>query len=137
MDNLFRIFRMLGDASDLYVKEIGVKAVFLSEKPLLVELQDLEWTWEEETSLTKLLDVFIGCDISPQQMTKYLANKLEDRLQKAHINPYTLSIRVAIANMLISSTLWYMLQLWTGDMKALAEFDRLVRDFICVRLTRV
>lgn len=31
------------------MKEVGVKAVFIFDKPLSDDLKDLDWTWEEET----------------------------------------------------------------------------------------
>lgn len=63
-------------------------------------------------------------------MAKYIIHTLEDWLQKARLNPYLLVVRVNLVNQLVSSTLWYMLQLWTGDWEQLELFDRMLRDFI-------
>lgn len=37
---------------------------------------------------------------------------------------------VQIANQFIVSVLWYMLQLWPGDLNFLVKLDNLVKDFI-------
>lgn len=53
MDHLFRIFKILGDASGLYVKEQGVKAIHILEKEVPTELLNLDWEWELDDTLTK------------------------------------------------------------------------------------
>lgn len=66
------LFRKFGDASDLYIKEVGVKAVLVSNEPLPHELEYLQWTWETKGSLSKLLGIFMGVEISPSSMASYL-----------------------------------------------------------------
>lgn len=55
IDNTLDIFRIVGEASSLFVKVEGIKAVLISEQPLPIELLSLGWTWEEEDNLSKLL----------------------------------------------------------------------------------
>lgn len=42
VDNLFTIFRTLGEASSLFIKEVGVKAVLLGDGPIPPKLEDLD-----------------------------------------------------------------------------------------------
>lgn len=48
----------------------------------------------------------------------------------ARKNPQNLMVCVQIANQFIVSVLWYMLQLWPGDLNFLVKLDNLVKDFI-------
>lgn len=87
----------------LYVKEEGVKVVFISDQPMLVEMSELNFSWEAEASLSKLLSRFyVGKDISVDSMTEYLMEVLEDRIKKSKQNPQSLMVRVKIANQLIT-----------------------------------
>lgn len=63
-------------------------------------------------------------------MVQYLTEVLEGRIFKARKHPYSLKVRVSIANQLVNSTLWYMLQLWMGDTTQLERFDGMIKDFI-------
>lgn len=109
VDNLFLIFRTLGEASGLFVKEHGVKVVLISEEELPEELQDLDWSFETDTSLSKLLGIFIGRDILSQMMVDYMGEMLDGKLIKARRNPYTLTMRVLVVNQLVSCIVSYML----------------------------
>lgn len=57
-------------------------------------------------------------------MTAHLTKTLEDRLQKAKIRNYSLVSRVSIANQMIGLAIWYMAQLWTGEVEQLEEMDQ-------------
>lgn len=56
--------------------------------------------------------------------------KLEDRLVKVRLQHHTLLVRVDIANQLISNTMWYMLQVWLGEITQLEAMDGKIKDFI-------
>lgn len=58
----------MGQASRLFVKEIEVQAIFVANKLLPQDLKDLPFNWETEGNLSKLLDIFIGKDLSPLSM---------------------------------------------------------------------
>lgn len=72
---------------------------------LPTDLQDLDFVWEIDDILSKLLGVFVGCDISPQRMLQTLSGTLDKSLEKARKNPYTLGVRVQIVNQLVLSKL--------------------------------
>lgn len=55
---------------------------------------------------------------------------MEKRLNDARLNPYSIPVRVAIANQLISSTTWYIVQLWPGTLVELEKIDRDIKCFI-------
>lgn len=63
-------------------------------------------------------------------MSGHVVATLEAKLCEAKTRHHTLVTRVNIVNQLISSTIWYMTQLWTGKMKKLEEVDRQVKDFM-------
>lgn len=63
-------------------------------------------------------------------MGQALMSTLRDHLGKARRSPYTLAYRVAIANQLTCSSIWHMLNVWTGNRKQLQAFDNHIRDFI-------
>lgn len=69
VNQIFQLFRTMGDTSGLYVKEVGVKATLISNQDMPSKLSTLDWNWETNTSLSKLLGVFVGEDISPQDDT--------------------------------------------------------------------
>lgn len=108
----------------------GGKSSLHCGHPLPQELLDLPRNWEANGSLTKLLCIFIGAEISADSMKTYLLETLEKRLKIARKSPHNLMVWVQIANQLISSVLWYMLQLWPGDFDFLEMLDNLVKDFI-------
>lgn len=55
---------------------------------------------------------------------------MEKRLKDARLNPYSIPVRVSMTNQLITSTLFYMVQLWPGDVKDLEWLDREIKHFI-------
>lgn len=83
----FRIFHAMGKASGLFVKEIGVKVVLISDQAMPEELEGLDWNWENEKNTTKLLGFFIGDSTSLDTMVPHLARTLEHRLQLTRLNP--------------------------------------------------
>lgn len=130
VEETFAVFRKLGDASALHIKYIGVKVVLISDHPLPHELAHLDFLWENNQACSKLLEVFVGTEISPLLMGHALQTTLEERLKRARKFPYTLAYRVAIANQLMSNNMMYMLNLWPGKRKQLKEFDDLIWDFV-------
>lgn len=123
------ILRQLGRASGLFVKEVGLKVVLISSNPLPNELLALDWVWERADDPSKLLGFFIGDGLATHKMVEYLSNALEDHLKHAQKGLYVLVLRVAIYNQLISCVMWYMLQLYPGDLAILDQFDKLVKEF--------
>lgn len=51
-DHVLHIFRVMGDASGLYINEGSIKAVFIGSEPMLDDLKMLDWSWEEENNTT-------------------------------------------------------------------------------------
>lgn len=47
IDYTFGIFKKMGLASELYVKESGVKVVLVPDQPIPLELANLDWCWGE------------------------------------------------------------------------------------------
>lgn len=39
-------------------------------------------------------------------------------------------MRVIVANQMVSSSLWYIIQLWPGKIQALEDLDRQIRNFV-------
>lgn len=76
----FNIFRFMGRALGLYVKESKVKAILVSNLAMLEELKELDWCWENETNVTKLLRFFISNCISIGKMVSHLVETLEHYL---------------------------------------------------------
>lgn len=116
--------------SRLFVKEMGIKAIFISPRQLPNELLHLDWVWESEANLSKLLGFFIDTNISVNCMKTYITQTLERCLQKSRAQPHTLVLWVAIANQMVSISIWYMVQLWPNDSAMLDEWDGLVKDFV-------
>lgn len=129
IDNTLAIFRTIGKASSLFVKEVEIKAMLISDRPLPAELASLDCIWEEEASLTKILGFYVESDLSLDRMLQFLSNELDRRLHNARKSHHLLLRRVVIANQLITSGLAYMLALWLGRWDVLEEFDRRIRDF--------
>lgn len=134
IQNVLGIFRVLGQASSLFIKEQGLHVVWVSKRPLSAEFRVLDWVWEDEDSLTKLLGFYIRTEISPEWMVQHLTIVLENRLWNARKAHHSLIMRVTIANQLVSCALMYMLRVWPGDMGQLDLFDSAIRDFIWSRL---
>lgn len=67
----------MGEAFGLFIKESGLKAVFISPRPLPDSLQYLDWEWETEQNLSKLLGFHVGTDISPQRLSQAILEALE------------------------------------------------------------
>lgn len=118
------------EALGLYVKIEGIKAILIFDHPLLDELLSLGWTWKAKDNLSKLLGFYMGTDLSIARMTQYLTETLEKHLQYACKKFYSLAMRVLVANQLITSACWYMLQLWPGKKEVLEAFDKKVKDFV-------
>lgn len=55
---------------------------------------------------------------------------MEKRLKDARLNPYSIPVEVAMANQLITNTLFYIVQLWPGDLKDLEWMDREIKHFV-------
>lgn len=123
IDNTFSLFQTFGNASGLFVKEIGVKAILISNNPNPHELEDLPFVWESEDNPSKVLSVFMGEEISLESMSTYLQETLDKRLQIARRLPQTLKLRVHLVNQFVSSTMMYMLQVWPGDPTFLQGLD--------------
>lgn len=130
VEESFRVFRFMGNALGLFVKESEVKAICVADGPIPHELQALPFIWESKGNLSKLLGILIGQDISPQSMQTYLQEALEKRLTLAKRNPHSLMVRVQIANQVVDNVLWYMLQVWSDSPSFLEKLDDIVKDFI-------
>lgn len=76
----FQIFRCIGRAFDLFVKESGVKAMLLSQHAMPAELMALDWCWENEMNISKLLGFFINDCIPSGKMVQHLTGILEHQL---------------------------------------------------------
>lgn len=83
IDYNFTVFQKTGAASSLFVKEEGVKVVFISNSSLRDELAAYNWNWETEGNFTKLLRVFIGTEISQISMTQDLQKTVAQLLRIA------------------------------------------------------
>lgn len=68
IDATFNIFRMMEQTFGIFVKEIGVKAIHISNAPLPPKSYDMKWNWETEGNLTKLLEIFMGVEIFSENM---------------------------------------------------------------------
>lgn len=73
---------------------------------------------------------YIETDIAEDLMVKHIAATLETRLLKAKLNHYSLNTWVSIANQLVISANFFMLQLWTGNVEQLEKMDNEVANFI-------
>lgn len=88
-------------------------------------------TWVcKSFNLYILLGIFVGTNIFVTRMKQHLTCTLEVRLQQARLNSYSLSVRVLIANQMVNSMIWYMLQLSTDTVDELKRFDNLIKDFV-------
>lgn len=110
------------------MKENGVKVVHILKQALLEELLNLDW--EFQATISKVLGIYMGNDISPQRILDQLVDTLEKCLEKAKKNPYSLIVRLQIAKQMVSSKLWCNLQLWIGNMKLVEMFDSYIKDFV-------
>lgn len=64
VEETFKVFRTMGKASGLYVKEMNVKAVFVADTLVPPKLRSLPFSWESKGNLSKLLGIFIKQEIS-------------------------------------------------------------------------
>lgn len=96
IENTLSIFRDMGNASGLFIKEQGIKAVFISPRPLPPILFYLDWVWEFGLNISKLLGFYIGTGLSSELMSQHLDTVLEDRLQKAKLQHHTLVTHGAV-----------------------------------------
>lgn len=94
----------MGHASGFYIKETRIKAIYISLYPMPNDIKALDWDFEEEGSWSKLLSFHMGSEISPSLSLNHLEMTLEKCLQNAFLNPYSILVRVAIANQMVSST---------------------------------
>lgn len=97
---------------------------------MLDDIKSLDWAWEFEKCVTKLLGFFIGSEIPIDQSRHLLNQSLERRLVAAKLHPYPILVRVALANQLVSSTLWYTVELWPETMADLEDMDREIKKFV-------
>lgn len=65
IEHLFDIFRMMGKASNLYVKESGVKATLVPDQLVPTVLGDLDWSWETPSHTSKCWDYTLGPRFCP------------------------------------------------------------------------
>lgn len=75
---------------------------------------------------------YIGTELLEELMTSHLMATLEARLLKAKLKHYSLNTRVTIANQLIISANYFMLQLWIGDVEQLVAMDKEVAKFVWI-----
>lgn len=73
---------------------------------------------------------YIGKGIHVQLSLQQLKLTLKWRLKDARLNPYSIPMRVVVANQMVSSSLWYIIQLWPGKIQALEDLDRQIRNFV-------
>lgn len=111
VDQVFSTFRTTGHASRLFIKESRVKAVFISKEPMPTNIQSVDCGWELENNISKLQGFYVGEKISTRLSKRHLGNHLEKCLKDTWLNPYLIPVRVAIANQLITNTLFYTVQL--------------------------
>lgn len=64
IDQVFNTFRLMGNASGLFIKETVVKVVFLSDDPLPLDLVLLDCNWEGDRNCTKFLGFHVRSEIS-------------------------------------------------------------------------
>lgn len=107
----------MGHASRLFIKEIEVKVVFISDEAMPIEIQTLDCLWKSGEDVSKLLGFYVGEDISANLSKRHLEKILDKRLHDARLNPYSIPIKVALANQMINSALFYTIQLWPRDIR--------------------
>lgn len=98
----FDIFCLMGNTSGIFVKEINIKAIFISNGPLPSKLLALSMVWEDTKSPSKLLGFFVGTwvgiELPSNIICSHLAKPLKLCLRKANMRHYNLLTRVCIAN---------------------------------------
>lgn len=92
------MFRTVGDAFGLYIKELGIKVVLISSRLMPARLASLDWVWEDEESLSKFLGFYVGTTLSFDRMFQYLSDEQDRCLHFARKAHHSLLLRVAIAN---------------------------------------
>lgn len=124
------LFQSFGLASGLFVEWTKTKAAFISCRPLPIAFLGLGWTWETQSSASKLLGIHMAQAISEELMTDFVTSRLQQDLSRWRKRPTSLMGRVTIVNHLILSKLWYTLTVWTGSMWTLENLQRAVVQFI-------
>lgn len=121
----------MGQASNLFIKETRIKAMFLSSKPMLDDIKALDWdNFESVDNWSKLFGFHIGDGISTTQLFTHLEAVLKKRLHDARLNPYSILVRVVVANQMVVNTFWYYIQLCPGKFVDLKAIDKEIKAFI-------
>lgn len=105
VDHILSTFRVMGQASSLYIKETRIRAVYISPHPMLDDLKALDWDFEEGDRWSKLLRFHMGFEILYFLSLLDMETMLEKCLHDARLNPYSIPVRVVIANQKVYSTL--------------------------------
>lgn len=129
VDQVYSIFKTIGHALRLFIKESRVKAIFIFNEPMPNDIQALDCVWESGEDMSKLLGFYVGTKISANLSKRHLENILDKRLHDARLNPYSIPVKVVVANQMINNMFSYTIQLWSGDIKDLEWIDKEVKDF--------
>lgn len=97
----------------------------------MLDDMELNWAWEIEDSLTKLLGFYIGSEILVDlSLRQILEQSLEKYLHATKLNLYSILVRVVMANQLTSNAFWDIIQLWSRKIFALVHIHKEFWNFV-------
>lgn len=131
------ILDIFGKASGLKCIWEKTKAAFIPAGPPPSPFDGLPWTWEVDTTATKLLGFPTASDISAAQLENQVQLRMSTSIAKLQQRQLSLAGRVVAANSLILGSIWYLLTLWAGDLSFLAKLQRTLESFVWVGRARV
>lgn len=72
VDQVLNTFRIIGNASGLFIKETHIKVMFISPRPKLDAISELDWQWKNKSNFLKLLGFHMGSGISAHLSAQHL-----------------------------------------------------------------
>lgn len=125
------LFDSFGKVSGLSCDWSKTKVALIPCIPTPPPLESLDWQWETVETASKMLGFFVAQRHSEVLMMKELETRLDRRISRCSSRATSLMARIAVANHLITSTLWFTLTVWAGKASFLETLQKKMVRFIC------
>lgn len=132
-----RILQLFGAASSLHCIWEQTRAAFIPSGPSPPVFWLLPWTWEENSHASNMLGYPVTSHFSSSGMEEIVQAKLITGITRYKGCHLSLAAKVVVANLLILSTLWYLLTLLAGDLAFLTKIQQQINLFVWAGKSRV
>ena len=115
------------DAKINWNKSVGI---WISNKPLLNWVLDLNFRWLRKGEGTRYLGFKIGMDIDRVEHYNLLVDKIKEKLIWWNARKLSFAGKIVIANQVLMATIWHIAACWIIVPKSMKMIKRIIRNFL-------